>query len=86
MLRRNHVQVDKNISSNDLLRTYLKNQYKYENQRWDMKQQAKKTALAKAKKADDIKVKKMLKILDDAQVKGISEQPKYKKGYINLKG
>jgi hypothetical protein len=51
-----------------------------------MKQQAKKTALAKAKKADDIKVKKMLKILDDAQVKGISEQPKYKKGYINLKG
>ena len=86
MLRRNHVAIPKDASNNELLRLYLRNQYRYENQRWEMKQQAKKTALEKQKKADDIKVKKMLKILDEAQIKGLSEQPKHKRGYINLKG
>ena len=45
---------------------------------------SKKTALQN-KKVDDIKVKKMLKILDEAQIKGLSEQPNTN-GYINLKG
>jgi hypothetical protein len=80
MLRKEQVKFNSNIADNDLLRLYLSNKYKEHNQYVRLQKQKK-----RAEEQADDKVKKMLKILDEAEVKGLSEKPKYTRGYINLK-
>jgi hypothetical protein len=84
MLKRQHIQFNSDIPDNELLRLYLSYQYRAENKRYKLKQQVKQNAIDKKTQIDSLKVKKMLKILDEAQIKGLSEQPKHKRGSINL--
>ena len=81
MLRKERIKFNDNIPDNDLLRLYLNNRYSEHNQYVKLQKQKK----IQENKVADAKVKKMLKILDDAQIKGHSEKQKHRKGYINLK-
>ena len=80
LLRKDQRKFNDNIADNELLRMFLNAKYTEHNKYVKLQREKKRIE----NKVAQTKVKKMLQILDEAEIKGTSEKIKHTRGTINL--